>query len=283
MPEQRDHRLIRIGKACFLLLSGWTLFPSCDEAIEWELDYQEMNAPVIEARITSELTAHEIRISKPYYEMNGVAEGISGARVMIYDGTHEFPFSELADRPGYYRSDTVFAAKLNQYYLLGIELRNKQISALTQMREVMPFRDQDMRIYKVQDDPLLYGLTIRDSDRPSIVRIELDWSGVSGYENEPDSATHAIIYHYTINGIDVNKMFKPAQERVYFPPGTLVYREKESVNQVYGAYLRGILSETDWRGGMFDVLPGNATSNLRGGALGFFTAADILRDSMEIP
>jgi len=33
---------------------------------------------------------------------------------------------------------------------------------------------------------------------------------------------------------------------------------------------------------MFDVLPGNARTNMEGDAIGFFTAADILRDTVEV-
>ncbi len=43
-----------------------------------------------------------------------------------------------------------------------------------------------------------------------------------------------------------------------------------------------MLSETDWRGGVFDVLPGNARTNLSEGAVGFFTAADVIRDTVLI-
>jgi hypothetical protein len=75
-------------------------------------------------------------------------------------------------------------------------------------------------------------------------------------------------------------MFKPPQEQIRFPPGTIIFREKESVNGWYGEFLRGLLSETDWRGGMFDVLPGNARTNMQGEAIGFFTAADVLRDTI---
>ncbi len=33
---------------------------------------------------------------------------------------------------------------------------------------------------------------------------------------------------------------------------------------------------------MFDVLPGNARTNMEGEAIGFFTAADVLRDTIDI-
>ena len=80
----------------------------------------------------------------------------------------------------------------------------------------------------------------------------------------------------------MNRFFSPDRERVRFPPGTVVIREKESVSGKYEEYLRGVLSETDWRGGVFDVLPGNARTNLSEGALGYFTAAEVIRDTVVI-
>jgi hypothetical protein len=64
--------------------------------------------------------------------------------------------------------------------------------------------------------------------------------------------------------------------------GTIVFREKESVNPLYAEFLRGMLSETNWRGGMFDVLPGNARTTMEGDDIGFFTAAHLLRDTIEV-
>ncbi len=219
------------------------LMLSCDEQVEWELKYQEADLLVVEGKISSELKQHEVRLSKPLYEMNASPDPVRGAQVEIFDGRVLYTLTEDADQPGIYRSDSLFAAVLNQYYQLRVAHEDKRISAVTFMREVSPF--QDMKVYPVQSDPPLLEAYIIDSDEPSIVRLELDWSDVAGYELLPDSLTHAVIYHYSLNGVDVNKMFKPPQEHVRFPPGTIVFREKESVNPWYGEFLRGILSETD--------------------------------------
>jgi hypothetical protein len=256
------------------------LILGCDEQVDWELKYQEADLLVVEGKISSETLRHEVRLTRPLYEMNGNPEPVRGAQVEIFDGAILYSLSEAPDRPGIYRTDSLFAAVLNQYYQLRIRHENKRITAVTFMREVSPF--QYMNVFPVQADPPLLEAYISDSDEPSIVRLELDWNHVPGYELLPDSATHAVIYHYTLNGVDVNKMFKPPQEHVRFPPGTIIFREKESVNPWYGEFLRGILSETDWRGGMFDVLPGNARTNMEGEAIGFFTAADVLRDTIVI-
>jgi len=263
-----------------LIATASILLLGCNEHVDWELKYQEVDILVVEGKISSELKQHEVRLTRPLYEMNGTPDPVSGAQLDIFDGRVHYILSEDPERPGIYRTDSLFAAKLNQFYQLRIRHENKRISAVTFMREVGPF--QDMNVYPVQSDPPLLEAYISDSEEPSIVRVELDWSSVAGYVGLPDSATHAVIYHYTLNGVDVNKMFKPPQEHVRFPPGTIVFREKESVSPWYGEFLRGILSETDWRGGMFDVLPGNARTNMEGEAIGFFTAADVLRDTIKI-
>jgi len=263
-----------------LFLVFFLLTLSCDEQTDWDLLYQEEDLLVVEGKISSDLKQHEVKLTRPVYEMNGTPEPASGAQVEIYDGRHLYTLTEDSGQPGIYRTDSVFAAAANQYYQLRILHENKRISAVTFMREVDPF--QLMSVYPVQEDPPLLEAYISDSEEASIVRLELDWSQVRGYEGLPDTATHAVIYHYSLNSVDVNKIFKPSQEHVRFPPGTIVFREKESVNAWYAEFLRGILSETDWRGGMFDVLPGNARTNMEGQAIGFFTAADILRDTIKI-
>jgi hypothetical protein len=255
------------------------LMLGCDAQLDWDLHYQEEDILVVEGKISSELRRHEVRLTRPFYEMNGSPEPVSGAVLDIYDGRLNYTLSEDPERPGVYRTDSLFAAEPDRYYQLRIRHEDRRITAVSFMRKVEAF--QDMNVFPVQSDPPLLEAHISDSDEPSIVRLELDWSQVPGYEGLPDSATHAVVYHYSLNSVDVNEIFRPEQEHVRFPPGTMVYREKESVNPWYAEYLRGMLSETNWRGGMFDVLPGNARTNMEGDAVGFFTAADIIRDTIR--
>jgi hypothetical protein len=271
---------MKLQRTYGVILAASLLLISCTEQIDWDLEYQEVDLIVVEGKISSEALRHEVKLTWPLYEMNGTPDAVRGAQVEIFDGRVLHSLSEDPERPGIYRTDSLFAAELHQYYQLRILHESKHITAVTFMREVKPF--QFMTVHPVQSDPPLLEAYISDSDEPSIVRLKLDWSHVPGYELLPDSATHAVIHHYTLNGVGVNEIFKPAQEHVQFPPGTIVFREKESVNPWYGDFLRGILSETDWRGGMFDVLPGNARTNMKGDAIGYFTAADILRDTIVI-
>ena len=253
---------------------------ACTEKIDWDLKYRQEPILVVEGKITNELKQHEVRLTLPVYKMNGTPEPVSEAVVEIYDGQTVHPLMEDRVRPGIYLTQTDFAGVVNKGYQLRIRYGDLIVTALTFMKAVTPF--QYMKPYRVQTDPELYEVYISDSDEPAIVRLELDWSHIPGYDTLQVSENHATIFHYTLGGVDVNRLFAPDRERVRFPPGTIVNREKESVTATYQEFLRGILSETDWRGGVFDVQPGNARTNLSEGAIGYFTAATVIRDTVVI-
>ena len=258
----------------------WFMIPACTEKIDWNLEYQEVDVIVVEGKITNEAKTHEVRLTWPVFEINAVPEPVTGAFVGINDGRQVHPLTEDPERPGVYLTSPDFAGEVNRGYQLRIRLRDRLITAVAFMKEVLPF--QFMRPYPVQSDPPLYELHISDRNGPAIVRMELDWSHLPGYDTLPRDETHALIYHYTLGSVDVNRIFAPDREHVRFPPGTIVFREKESVSREYEEFLRGMLSETDWRGGVFDVLPGNARSNLADGAIGFFAAGEVIRDTVVI-
>lgn len=253
---------------------------ACTEKVEWEPDWQELDLLVVEGKITNEARSHEVSLSRPLYEVNGQPEPVSGARVEILTRQSLFALLEDPQRPGTYITDPSVEGKVDSGYMLRIRYADFQIQGVSFMAPVSDF--PDMNLYVVQQDPRLYGVHISDRSGPSVIRMELDWSHVPGYDTLPPEENHALIYHYTLGTVEVNRIFAPAREQVYFPPGTIVYREKESVSRTYEEFLRGMLSETDWRGGVFDVLPGNARTNLSGGAVGYFTAAAVIRDTVLV-
>lgn len=254
---------------------------SCTEQIDWDLELMEQDLLVVEGKITNQPGRHEVKLTRPVFEMNGVPEPVSGAVVDIADSRLALhPLEEDPRRPGVYLTEPGFSAVVSRGYRLRIALGEQRYTAVTFMRPVSDF--QNMRVFRVQDDPPLFELYISDSQQPAIVRVQLDWSHVRGYDTLPGTENHALIYHYSLGGVDVNRLFPPDREHVRFPPGTVIIREKESVAPVYEEFLRGMLAETDWRGGVFDVLPGNARTNLSEGAIGYFTAAAVIRDTMAV-
>jgi hypothetical protein len=108
----------------------------------------------------------------------------------------------------------------------------------------------------------------------------LDWSQLPGFAD--NDSCRAMIIYYSLNTIDVAEMFKPEKEQVVFPAGTIVFRKKYSLNEAHAAFIRTLLSETEWRGGLFDVQPGNVQTNLSKGAIGYFAASTVVSDTTII-
>lgn len=254
---------------------------SCTESIPWDLKFQEKAMIVVEAKITNEGMRHEVILTEPVYEMNGIPSPVSGARVRMSSRDTVIVFHEDPQRAGIYIPERSFRGVVNKHYFLDIEVDTFQFRAISRMVPVTPI--QDMSAHRVQTDPLLFELWISNSDEPAMLKLEMDWSHLPGYDTLPDADNHATLFHYTLESIDVNEIFSPEEEHIRFPPGTVIQRTKESVSVGYEEFLRGMLSETSWRGGVFDVMPGNAFNNFDSDrVLGYFVATTVIRDTVTI-
>ncbi|MEN8157115.1 MAG: DUF4249 family protein, partial [Bacteroidota bacterium] len=217
-----------------MILALITLLSSCTEQVSWDLEYQEADVIVVEGKITNEMKAHEVKLTLPLYEVNGTPEPVAGAEVDIFDGRQIHLLTEDGNRPGVYLTDSGFAGEVERGYQLRIRNGGERINAVAFMPKVLPF--QRMTPFLVQAHPPLYDVHITDQNGPAIVRMELDWSHVPGYDTLPSDQTHALIYHYSLGSVDVNRIFPPDREHIRFPPGTIVFREKESVSREYEEY-----------------------------------------------
>ena len=269
----------RISAKVVLLLISSALF-SCQEKIEWDLTMENEVRLVVEGKITNERRAHLVKLSLPVYEINGRPEPVSGAEVFISDSDTVHQLTEHPEQPGSYFTDPDVQGVVNRTYHLLVKVRDYQFSGLASMKGVTPIRAPDYR--KVQNDPPLYELQFFGNDEPSRLKLELDWSHLPGYDTLPDNENHAVIYacYFDALTVDVNEIFSSPGDRVFFPPGTIITATKESLSEGYARYLRGLLSETSWNGGLFDVKPGDPTDNLSPGAIGYFSASSVIRDTV---
>jgi hypothetical protein len=256
------------------------LFPSCQEKIDWELEYENTLRLVVEGKITNERRAHEVKLSLPAYEINGTPRPVSGAEVNLSDGDTVISLQEDPGRPGIYLTPRHVQGVVNRTYMLMVRVNNFECTAIARMEGVTPIRFPTT--YQVRQEPPLYELRFTGSDAPSMVKLEMDWSHLPGYDTLSDDQNHAVVYGYYFDAltVDVNALFAPPQDRVLFPPGTRVVFTKESLSAGYAEFLRGMLSETAWNGGLFDVKPGDPFTNLSRGAIGYFAATSVLRDTI---
>ena len=264
-----------------LLLS--ILLISCEEKIDWPLDTNEPRVIVVEGVLTNEKKSHEVKISRPMADINGTPLPVSGALVAIYeidpDGNLKAHLLREV-RPGRYLTDPTVRADSGKLYRLYILYQGQEYYGDSYM---VPVDSLDaLRYHQVPGKEFWYELNFGETDNPSMLEINLNWGHLPGFRNLPAEQTRARIVYYTVKSIDVNKIFKPAKERVPFPVGTRVYRRKYSMNPSQEEFIRTLMAETEWRGGLFDVQPGNVRTNLEGGAVGYFSVSEVVADTNRI-
>ena len=266
----------------FLLLLP-LLFISCEEKIDWELDTNEPKVIVVEGVLTNERKAHEVSISRPLTDPNGTPQPVSGALVAIWetdqaDNNKAHRLHEV--QPGRYLTDSTVRAVYGKLYTLFILYQGQEYYGESYMVPVDQLKQ--LSYHKVPGQELWYELNFVETSNPSMVEYRLNWGHLPGFRNLPAEQTRAYIVYYTVKSIDVNKIFKPAKERVPFPVGTRVYRRQYSMNQWQEDFVRTLMAETEWRGGLFDVQPGNVRTNLSEGAVGYFSVSQVVTDTSII-
>jgi hypothetical protein len=265
-------------KKLIIILSIILVSVCCEEDIKWELKTQKSNILVVEGMITNERIQHQVKLTRPVERLNEIPEPVSGAAVTISDQNSTFILDEYPEGSGIYLTDSIRGV-FGRVYALEIKTADKEYSAEATMVAVTPLDTLEYSLASASGD--LFQLTHRNnSDEPSMTEYYLDWSDVHGFTGA-DPCGAKIIY-YSLNTIDAGEMFRPESEQVLFPAGTVVYRKKYSMNEAQAAFIRTLLSETEWRGGLFDVQPGNVQTNLSEGAVGYFSVATVISDSTII-
>ena len=247
---------------------------SCEEKIDFDAESQETIRLVVEGMITNEIKAHEVKLSLPVKNLNEAAQPVSGAFVAITDQQNTFILQEDPENPGLYFTDNSVQGVFGKFYTLYIRIQDYEFTGSSFMVPVEPM--QPLNISGCDDSAEIYNLVTIENGDPFMMEIDYDWSSA---EDCPSNMCNAREVVYYLNSVDVNDIFKPEQEKVCFPPGTMIRRTKYSLNDNFQSYIRAMMNETNWRGGIFDVERGNIPTNMSLGAIGYFAAASVVSDS----
>ncbi len=267
----------------FLPVILLSLLTSCEKRIDWPLDTNEPKVIVVEGVLTNERKAHEVMISRPMADLNGTPQPVSGALVAILERVNASNDRAIRLRevqPGRYLTDSTVRAVFGRHYTLYILYQGQEYFGDSRMVLVDPLKP--LSYSKIPEHELWYEMNLVETRHPSMVEYRLNWGHLPGFRNLPVEETRAHIVYYTVKSVDVNKIFKPVKERVPFPVGTRVYRRQYSMNPDQEDFVRSLMAETEWRGGLFDVQPGNVRTNLSEGAVGYFSVSQVVADSSVI-
>lgn len=265
--------LNKITISLFILI----LLASCEEQFNWPLANPENDLLVVEAVVTNENKKHLIKLSKTYNAQNQSPNPATGALVVILTDTDTIATTENPPGSGLYYTDSMRAV-IDKLYILGIQYEGQLYHAYDFQEPGEPF-EGPLSYSAVSEE--LYTINFQESSgNANYIIYNINWQSVGNCDNSIDCQAKQIFYD--LKNIDINKLFKPDQERVDFPAGTIIIRRKYSISSRYREYLRGMLSETAWRGGLFDAFPANAATNLEGGAVGFFAISTVVMDTTII-
>ena len=253
---------------------------SCEKKISPDFKYDGKEFLIVDGIITNESKFQEILLTKSLSAFNEKPEPVSGAKVSVSDGIYNYIFSE--DTAGIYLSDSKFSAVINKRYTLRIELNGKTYSA---QAKAVPVLNSSAINYTQYNDSLYFfpqPTAQFNPDEAAMYEINADWSFVPGYENFSPEKTKAKMFFYVLKTIDVNEIFNPPHEQIYFPKGTKLAVKKYSLSPEHEKFIRSLLLETSWNGGNFDTEEDNVYTDLSEGALGFFAASIVLSDTVYV-
>ncbi len=253
------------------------IFFSCEKAIDWQF---QMNADttkiVVDGIITSENKHQTIKLSLPVACYNCPPRMISGASVVVSDGTKDHVFTEDSLNKGVYVSNEQFYGVPGNTYYLTVIYKGKTYSAQAEMISVTDFEkvsyvlDTTKNLYKLTNLPNVFSL-----NENAMYEITIDMSELPEYADSSYEQSHIVLYYYRLTSIDISEIAHPDKEKIYFPYGSKITEKKYSLTPEHAEFLRSLLLETEWRGGLYDIEQGNVETNITDG-YGYFGACAVI-------
>ena len=247
---------------------------SCEEKIDWDTEPKSIIRLVVDGMITNQEKAHGVKLSLPVLDLNQTALPVSDALVAITDQENIFILEEDPEKPGMYYTEPNVQGVLGKVYTLYIRVGENEFTGSSYMVPVEPLPPLNI-VTCDETENYFYIETVQTGD-PFMMEIYYNWSDDEDCEI---NSCDALSIDYFLNTIDVNEIFKPEKQKVCFPSETHIYRTKYSLNEDYRQFLRSVMIESEWRGGLFDVERGNITTNLSEGAIGYFAASTVITDT----
>ena len=273
---KKDQIKFSVSLNFLLLVSGLIMFQSCTEVIPLELNDGDNQKLVVDAWITNEPGNQKVILTKTTsYFHNQPAPRATGGVVTLSAGNEVFSLVEK--EKGDYRLPDDFVGREGTTYTLKIILDGITYESSATLNPVTPI------------DSLGYTLEFNEADNYVVLLYAQEPEGVGDYYlfrtfkngsliadtlRNADFASDEFVDGNYIGGVEIG------YEDLKI--GDMAYIEVLSISEEANDFFLAIMLETDWRGGPFDTPPANIPTNISNGALGFFNASAIVRDSILI-
>ncbi len=251
---------------------------SCEEQLDENIKAQSTNLLVVEGMLTNERVNHKITLTLPHAQQNDEPLAASGAFVAIIDSDENVTLlRELPRGSGNYYTDSLRAV-FGKFYLLFIRYQGQEYRAIDTPppgQLLPPLQTEEVIVNNTPQRKIVFE---ESGTAPSYTDYYINWSNTSQCVGQPANCRAKLAY-YDLKNIDVQEIYAPDKAPVHFPVGSRIIRKRYSTSEAYTEYLRSILSETEWRGGAFDIERNNVPTNLSEGAVGFFAVTAVVTDT----
>ena len=259
------------------------LMASCVKQVVWNVPGVGTELIAVDGILTSERKSQTIVINHPVNSLNETALPVSGATVILHTADSSWSLTEQPAGSGKYNTPASFIALLNKTYTLNIFSGSSVYSAKASMVPGTTF--SQLTYVQNENDTLFhidYVASAFSSSQPAMWELLVDWTKVPGYEHADPSKCRARLLFYTLPTLDVSEIFSPVVEQVSFPRGTTIIERRYSLATPHAGFVREMLLETSWQGGLFPMASANVTTNLSAGALGFFGVCSVNELSIQV-
>ncbi|HMQ59941.1 MAG TPA: DUF4249 domain-containing protein [Flavilitoribacter sp.] len=254
---------------------------ACTERIDIKLDNEDTQRLVVDAWLTDEAKAHKVQLTLTGdYFSNIPPEPVTGAVVRITDGAETFDLTEAS--PGIYLTADNVKGIPGHTYTLTIDWEGQTYEAVSALREVAPidkveteksdFQDEDTE--ETEYSVLLYTVEPPTEGDAYFWKAFLVDSPTDLTRTYWEIAEDKFVNGSPINGAEVLIIGGEPEDEFVF--------EQYNISQEAYDFFVGVQTETRYKGGIFDTPPANIPTNLNNGALGFFVAAGVVRDTVVI-
>ncbi len=270
------------------LFSFVFLVHSCTEKIDFPLDDNGKVQCVIYGAITTDTTAHKIRISKTSaYYSNKPSETISGAIVSISDGVNTFPLTESPTEPGNYLTQPDVYGEPGKMYILqvsNVDLNGDGVlqsyTAQSELKPVTPLDSIDTW-YNSRFDFWETDVWAKD---PSTEDFYMFKAYIDGVLNADSLLNLTITDDILFNGSKINgKSVYAFPEKDTIKPGlSIITIDICGITKDYFKFLTEAQTMARPQNPMFSGPPANVRTNLSNNALGYFAAYSVASCSKRV-
>lgn len=256
-------------------ISALLIFTGCEQETIWDIQ-ESRRYVIVDALLTNELRYQTIRVHTSNLDMNENPQPVSGVEILLSDDDGSVSFIEDPTQPGRYYSIYPIRTVAGKIYQLAIHYDTTYDTAYAYMEGITPM---EPTVIVPHED--LYRYSYIPSSLPSMMEVYYLWTDVPEF-CEYYGECYAAETFYTLDIIDISKEFAPEKEIIAFPEGTMIIRRKYSLNEPHQHFIRSLLLETEWRGGLFDVEQGNVPTNFIHGTRGWFATCMVLMDTAHV-